>query len=284
MRRISLLLLCLLVWPLAGYAQGVTTAALTGTVTDEQGNPLPGANIVVVHEPTGTQYGTTTQIDGRYTLLNLKPGGPYTITVSFIGYQPQRETDVILPLGQTRTLNFALRETTVELETLEVVAERNSVLNSDRTGASTNLDETTIERVPTITRSLADLTRLTPQASGGFSLAGRNNRYNNIQIDGATLNDVFGLSATGMPGGQAGAQPISLDAIQELNVDIAPYDVRKSGFTGGAINAVTKSGTNRFSGSVRFLDGTRTLLGISRPPMAKASPSVTFRSTPWSPT
>ncbi|AEN72259.1 TonB-dependent outer membrane receptor precursor [Rhodothermus marinus SG0.5JP17-172] len=276
MRRISLMLLCLLGLPLAGYAQGVTTAALTGTVTDERGEPLPGANVVAVHEPTGTQYGTTTQIDGRYALLNLLPGGPYTVTVSFVGYQTRRETDLMLPLGQTRVLDFTLAEATVELQALEVVGVRSSVLNSDRTGARTNIDETTIERVPTITRSLADFTRLTPQATGGFSLAGRNNRYNNIQIDGATLNDVFGLSGTGMPGGQADAQPISLDAIQEFNIDIAPFDVRYNGFTGGSINAVTKSGTNRLSGSVRYLGRNQNFVGDLKTPDGETVPFGDF--------
>lgn len=258
------------------YGQGVTTAALTGTVTDERGDPLPGANVVAIHEPTGSTYGTITQADGRYALLNLRPGGPYTVTVSFVGYQTRRETDLMLPLGQARVLDFALAEATVQLEALEVVGVRSSVLNSDRTGASTNIDAQTIERLPTITRSLADFTRLTPQASGGFSLAGRNNRYNNIQIDGATLNDVFGLSGTGMPGGQADAQPISLDAIQEFNIDIAPFDVRYNGFTGGAINAITKSGSNRLSGSVRYLGRNQNFVGDLKTPAGETVPFGDF--------
>ena len=243
------------------HAQGVTTAAINGTVTDEGGAPLPGVNIVAVHEPTGTQYGTATRINGQYALLNLQSGGPYTVEVSFIGFATARETGINLTLGQTRELDFVLQESTVELSEVEVIGTASSVLNSERTGASTNIDEQTIERLPTITRSLSDFARLTPQATGGNSLAGRNNRYNNIQIDGATLNDVFGLSDTGAPGGQAGTQPISLDAIQEFNVDIAPYDVRYNGFTGGSLNAITKSGTNAFEGSVRFLGRNESFVG-----------------------
>ncbi len=247
-------------------AQGVTSSSLSGAVRDAAGGPLPGANVVAVHEPTGTTYGTTTDPDGRYQIANMRTGGPYTVTASFIGFTPARETGINLTLGQTRELRFVLQESTVALGEVEVLGEASSVLNSERTGASTNIDEQTIERLPTISRSLADFARLTPQAASGLtneqvSVGGRNNRYNNITIDGATLNDVFGLSDTGAPGGQAGAQPVSLDAIQEFNVDIAPYDVRYNGFTGGAINAITKSGTNRFSGTVRYLGRNESFVG-----------------------
>lgn len=257
-----LLLLMLAVLPAgAAFAQGVTTAALTGVVTDQNGETLPGANVVALHEPTGTQYGTTTNANGRYNLLSLRAGGPYTVTVSFVGYNTARETELNLTLGQTRQLDFQLAEATAQLGEVEVVGVASTVLNSERTGASTNIDQQTIERLPTISRSLSDFARLTPQSTGGSSLAGRNNRYNNIQIDGATLNDVFGLSGSGAPGGQAGAQPISLDAIQEFNVDIAPYDVRYNGFTGGSINAITKSGTNQFTGSLRYLGRNESFVG-----------------------
>lgn len=272
--KLTILRFTILLWgglfalDLAGtaHAQGVTSAAMNGRVTDELGEPLPGANVVAVHEPTNTQYGTTTDTDGRYHIGQMRPGGPYTVTVSFIGFTPEREAEISLVLGQTRELSFALAEATAELGEVEVLGEASSVLNSERTGASTNIDQETIERLPTISRSLADFARLTPQAASGLtneqvSVGGRNNRYNNITIDGATLNDVFGLSDTGAPGGQAGAQPISLDAIQEFNVDIAPYDVRYNGFTGGTINAITRSGSNRFSGSVRYLGRNESFVG-----------------------
>ena len=246
--------------PGAAHAQR-TTAGIEGTVTDQAGQTLPGANVVAVHQPTGTRYGASTDADGRYNLQGMRVGGPYTVTASFVGYQAARETGINLQLDQTRTISFALAEATQELEAVRVIGERDVIVNENRTGASTNISQEEIERLPTIDRSLADFARLTPQSGGGTSLAGRNNRYNNIQIDGATLNDVFGLSGTGAPGGPAGAQPISLDAIKEFNVDIAPYDVRSSGFTGGQINAITKSGTNEFSGSLRFLGRNEQLVG-----------------------
>ena len=244
----------------AALAQG-TSASVQGTVADEAGAPLPGVNVVAVHQPTGTQYGAATNANGRYTILNMRVGGPYTIEASFVGYRTARESGFSLTLDQTRVVDFELAEATAELEGVEVTGERSSVLNSERTGARTNVSEEQIERNPTIERSLADFARLTPQSTGGSSLAGRNNRYNNIQIDGATLNDVFGLSGTGAPGGQAGAEPISLDAIQEFNVDIAPFDIRNSGFTGGQINAITRSGTNQFEGSVYTLGRNQDFVG-----------------------
>lgn len=241
-------------------AQGVTTAAITGVVVDQQGETLPGANVVAVHEPTGTIYGTTTRTDGRFDLTNMQVGGPYTITASFVGFQDTRETDIQLQLGQRLTLTLQLSESTVLLEEIQVAAERNPILNSDRTGAATNVSTEQIERMPTIARSIQDFTRLTPQISGN-SVAGRNNRYNNIQIDGAVLNDVFGLAASGTPGGQANTQPISLDAIAEFNVAIAPYDIRQNGFTGGLINAVTRRGTNTFEGSAYYFGRNESFVG-----------------------
>ncbi|OZC04777.1 TonB-dependent receptor [Rubricoccus marinus] len=247
------------------FAQGTTSAAMSGTITDANGDPIPGANVVAVHEPSGTRYGGATRIDGQYNLRGLRVGGPYTVTATFVGYTDVTQTGIQTTLGQSLTLDFVLREDIGELGSIEVTAEEDAVLSASRTGARTVIGREEIDQTPTISRSLADIARLTPQAGGGSSdqttVAGRNNRYNNIQIDGATLNDVFGLSGTGAPGGQAGAQPISLDAIEAFNVDIAPYDVRYSGFTGGLINAITRSGTNEFSGSVRYLGRNQDLAG-----------------------
>ncbi len=245
----------------AGTAFGqATTSSLEGVVADEAGTTLPGANVVAVHEPTGTTYGAAAGADGGYRILQMRVGGPYTITVSFVGYVEETRTGVQLSLGQTRTLDFELAEATAELGGVTVIAEADPLLNSNRTGAATNIDQEAIEELPTISRGLADFARLTPQSGGGYSLAGRNDRYNNIQIDGATLNDVFGLGEA-VPGSQAGAQPISLDAIKEFNVEIAPYDVRYSGFTGGLINAITKSGRNEFFGSLRYRRGGDAFVG-----------------------
>ncbi len=259
----SVLLLSFLALPNGPAAAQSTNAAITGTVTDDTGEPLPGANVIAVHEPSGTEYGTSARVDGQYTLRGLRVGGPYTVRATFVGFQASEETDITLSLNQTLRLDFELFEEGAELEGVEVIARRSEQISRDRTGARTNVSAEEIDRLPTIDRSLADLARLTPQAAGGgsSSIGGRNNRFNAIQIDGATLDDVFGLAGTGAPGGQAGAQPISLDAVQEFNVDIAPFDVRQNGFTGGRINAITKSGTNTFEGSLRYLGRNEALIG-----------------------
>ena len=250
--------------PLAS-AQG-TTSALTGVVTDTSGETLIGANVVAVHEPSGTRFGGITRSDGRYDLRGLRVGGPYTVTVSYIGFQTDTRTGLNLNLGQIETIDFALSEDAALIDEVVVTAEgAGAVIAASRTGNATNVSEEEIEALPTLDRSLTDLARLNPLTNtnnNGSSVGGANNRYNNIQIDGATLNDVFGLAGSGTPGGQAGTQPISLDAIAEFNVEIAPYDVRASGFTGGQINAVTKSGTNEFSGSARVLGRNAELIGI----------------------
>ncbi|WP_207435331.1 TonB-dependent receptor [Sabulibacter ruber] len=232
-----------------GWAQGATTASMTGVINDASGVGLAGATIVAVHTPSNTQYAASADENGRFNLLNMRVGGPYTITASYIGYQDQRRENVFLSLGQTLRLDVTLSASAVGLSEVQVVSERGAIINADRTGAATNVSREQIERLPTLSRSLQDFTRLTPQASGN-SLGGANNRYNNITIDGAVNNDVFGLAGTGTPGGQAGTQPISLDAIDQIQVVLAPYDVKFGNFTGGGINAVTRSGTNNWEGSV----------------------------------
>ena len=247
------------------FAQGNTTAGLTGVVTDASGETLIGANVVAVHEPSGTRSGGITRIDGRYDLRGLRVGGPYTVTVSYIGYQTETRTGLTLNLGQIETVDFTLADDAAEIGEVVVTAEgAGAVIAASRTGNATNVSEQEIEALPTINRSISDLARLSPLSSGGGnpSFGGRNNRYNNIQVDGATLNDVFGLAGSGTPGGQAGTQPISIDAIAEFNIEVAPYDVRAGGFTGGSINAVTKSGTNEFRGTARVLGRNTDLVGV----------------------
>jgi hypothetical protein len=254
------LLIGILIGPSLAQAQGVTSATLRGTVVDENDEVLPGANVVAVHEPSGSRYGTTTGGDGQFTIANVRVGGPYTITVSFVGYQSQRETGLNLDLGETRNLQFQLQPQTEQLDEVEVVEEEGAVFSEERKGLSTNISEEEIQSAPTIDRSIADFARFTPQAIVGnddddgssISIAGQNNRYNSIFIDGAVSNDVFGLSAQGTDGGQTGATPISTDAIQSFNIEVSPYDVTQSYFGGGAINAVTRSGTNEYKGSVAF--------------------------------
>jgi len=258
-RWLSLIGLLLLL-PMAPALGQSTTASMTGTVIDDEGETIPGANVVAIHQPTGTQYGTATNAQGRYSILNMRVGGPYLVRASFVGYRAVEKTGVTLDLNEKATINFQLRPTTEELEGIEVIAEREGVINANRTGAATSIRQEQIDALPSISRSITDFARLTPQYTGGGSLAGNNDRYNSISVDGATLDDVFGLGDA-VPGSQAGTQPISLDAIEEFQIDIAPYDVRKSGFTGGQINAVTKSGSNRFEGLVRYFGRTENFTG-----------------------
>lgn len=247
MRRILLLTIFGSALITATLAQGVTTAAISGIVTDQNGEGLPGANVVAIHLPSGSEYGTVTLTSGRFSIPNARIGGPYKVTISFVGYSDYVREDIVLSLGQTFDLKAALREAGTELA--EVVVSASSIFNAERTGASTNINSTQLQRLPTLSRSFTDMTRLTPQASG-TSFAGRNNLYNNLSIDGSLLNNSFGLAS--LPGGQTNSQPISLDALEEITVNVAPYDVRQGGFTGAGINAVTRSGTNDFSGSAYF--------------------------------
>lgn len=237
-----------------GLQAQVTTSAVTGTVTDAvTKEALIGASVVVKHLPTGSIQGTSVNAKGNFTIVGLRPGGPYLIEVSFVGYQKAQVKDVQLSLGETETFNFQLKDDVQSLQQLVVTASAGSAFNARRTGAGTNFSRKAIERTPSIERSLFDVAKLSPMASissnGAVSFAGSNNRYNSFQIDGAVSNDVFGLASSGTNGGQAGATPISLEAIDALQVLIAPFDVRQSGFTGGGINAITKSGTNSFKGS-----------------------------------
>ncbi len=249
--------------PARVYAQGVTTASINGTVTDENGQALPSATIIAVHNPSGTQYGTTTRNSGKYNLLGLRVGGPYTITVSFVGYKTQTKEDVYLNLGQSLTLDFKLTTAAVKLSEVTVVGARNSIISSDRTGASERVSARQIQEIPTISRSLTDLTKLSPLFSGvGYSAAGRSGRYNNIQLNGTQFNDLFGLGS-GAPGTGQGANAISLDEIQQFQIVVAPFDVRYGGFTGGGINAITRSGTNNWEASVYGYGRTQNFAGVS---------------------
>jgi outer membrane receptor protein involved in Fe transport len=246
--RQTLLLVILLLTAHLGWSQGATTAAMSGTITDSKGEALPGATVIAVHTPTNTQYVAPTNADGRFNMQNMRVGGPYTVRVTFVGFQDYSRSGVNLTLAENFRLDVKLGESSTQLKEVAVTGTQNPIINADRTGAATTIQRAQIERLPTINRSLSDYTRLTPQASGGGGFAGRNNLYNNITIDGAVFNNSFGLS--GSIGGQANAQPISLDAIDQIQVSIAPFDVRQGSFTGAGVNAVTRSGTNKFSASV----------------------------------
>ena len=237
----------------ASFAQGVTTSSINGRVLDNSENPLPGANIVAVHQPSGTTYGATTDFNGFYRISNMRVGGPYLITISYVGFQDFVASNVNLQLGDSKQISTTLSEEENALDEIVITAERNSIFDSGKTGAETNVSQRQVENLPTIGRNIADFARLTPQAqvSGDdiVSISGQNNRYNALYIDGAVNNDVFGLAANGTNGGQTGVSPIALDAIESFQINVAPFDVRQSGFAGGSINAVTKSGTNQFEGS-----------------------------------
>ncbi|WP_273216146.1 TonB-dependent receptor [Runella zeae] len=223
----------------------VTTSTLSGTVKDDKNSELPGATVVAVHVPSGTQYGTVTNVSGNYSIPNMRIGGPYKVTVSFVGFGAKTYDDIYLKLGEPYTLNSQLSTGDVQLAEVVVISAQNKLLSSERLGAVTNIGSGQIQALPSISRSINDLTRLTPQANG-TSVGGGNYRQNNITIDGADFNNNFGIG-TNLPGGNA--TPISLDAIEEISVNVTPYDIRQSGFIGSAINAVTRSGNNNFSGS-----------------------------------
>ena len=229
-------------------AQGVTTATLTGIVSSDAGTPLSVANVVAVHVPSGTQYRASVTSSGRYSIPNMRVGGPYRVTATSLGYEPRSESDVNLGLGQSLRLDFRLKRQAVELAGVTVTAEKGEVLNSGRTGAATIIGEAKVAITPSIKRSTRDLTRLDPRSDGNMSFAGRNWLYNNISVDGSYFNNPFGLDDPA-PGGQTNAEPVPYDAVAELQVSLAPFDVREGGFTGANINTVTRSGTNQFRGS-----------------------------------
>lgn len=231
----------------SGVLGQVTTASIDGIVLDQNDEPLPGANIVAIHEPSGTKRGVSTRSNGRFTIPNLRIGGPYTVTASFVGFQKQEQGDIMLTLGKTQTVNFQLIEDVTDMSEIVVTAGSEDI-NENRTGAATTIDNAEINSLPSITRSAEDIYKLSP-SSDGNSFAGRNDQFNNFSLDGSIFNNPFGLDAA-TPGGQSNAQPISLDAIDQIQVSVAPYDVTQAGFTGAAVNAVTKSGTNNFEGSV----------------------------------
>ena len=253
-----------LIQPVPVYGQGITTAALNGRILDEGGRPLSDATVIVLHEPTGVSRGVYSRGDGRYNIAGLRSGGPYEIRVSYIGFQTAVRQDVSLTMGQHLRADFRLRRDVIEAGEVTVTAHRDEVLSASNTGTETHVSALEIARMPSIARSIQDYTRLAPEAAskaGGTSIAGKNNRLNNFQVDGAVLNDAFGLSGEGLPTGSVNAQPISLDAIEEFQVQVAPFDVRSGGFAGGLINAVTRSGTNRFRGSLYWFGHNESLVG-----------------------
>ncbi|MCZ4695614.1 TonB-dependent receptor [Ancylomarina euxinus] len=244
---------------IGGFSQGVTTSSLTGKVIDTNGNPVYATTVVATHTPTGTLYGSITGEDGRYHIRNMKVGGPYQIKASFVGYKEAIQTDIFLQLNKTAEVDLTLAESNVQIDEVVVKHDRNSVISSDRTGSMTSVNREQIVALPTISRSQKDLTRLTPESNGN-SFGGRNNLYNNFSLDGSIFNNSFGLDVS-TSGGQADAQPVSLDAIDQIQVSLAPFDVREGGFTGAGVNAVTKSGTNELKGTTYYFFRNESMVG-----------------------
>ena len=230
---------------IVAFAQ-VTTSSLAGVVVDQNGEPVVGAAVLAMHEPSGTVYGAVTNADGRYTIQGMRTGGPYKVDFTCLGYQEATYTGVTLQLAETFTLNAKIAESSEFLEATVVIADAASKFNSqERTGAVTNINNGQITAIPTVNRSITDVTRLSPYGGNGMSFAGSDGRLANFTVDGANFNNNFGLSSN-LPGG---GNPISIDAIEELQVVISPYDVRQTNFIGGGVNAITKSGTNTFKGT-----------------------------------
>lgn len=263
--------LCMLigVFLLAGqstYGQGVTTGGLNGKISDGTGEALPGATVIAIHVPTGSRYGNVSDLSGFYRIPNMKAGGPYKVTISFVGFENFEKEGIYVKLGQTLKFDATLSQSATELEEIVVSAGQGSVFDGNRNGSSTSISEEQLGQLPNASRTLNDFVRLTPQAAftptGGISIAGSNNRYNSIFIDGAVSNDVFGLASNGQNGGQiAGLSLISMDALEQIQVDVSPYNVTLGGFTGGSISAVTRSGTNEFEGSAYYLVRNESLAG-----------------------
>jgi hypothetical protein len=224
----------------------VTTSSVNGLVTDEKGQGLPGASVQATHVPSGSRYGVATRPDGRYTIPNVRVGGPYLIVVSFVGYKPSRVEVSEMKLGVKSIQDFKMVSQNSQIQ--EVVVKADAVLNSQRTGAATSINSQQLAIMPTVTRGAFDFIRKDPTFSENGSFGGRNNQFNNFSVDGAIFNNPFGLDAA-RPGGQSDAEPISPDAIEQYQVASAPFDVTQAGFTGASVNAVTKSGTNNVHGT-----------------------------------
>ncbi len=256
------------------YAQGNTTSSINGKVYDKDAT-LPGVTVVATHTPSGTRYSTSTGFDGGFRISNMRVGGPYKVVFSFVGYTSIEDEGSFLQLGDSKTFSINMKSEVNELEEVVVAIKKDNTFNSNKTGAQTIIDSKQIKALPSLSRNISDFARLTPQAQvrndDVLSIGGQNNRYNAIYIDGAVSNDVFGLAANGTNGGQTGVSPISIDAIEQFQVSVSPYNVKLSGFAGGAISAITRSGTNNFEGSAYFFNRDQSLAGKTPPSLVGAA-------------
>src|SRR5436189_533235 len=244
----------LLVPPGAALAQGVTSAAVAGRITDESGAPVPAAQLTLINGSTGQRYAARARDDGRYSFENVDVGGPYTLGARALGFEPKTGTPFNLQLGQRFVFDFTLKRSAVQLEAVTIETQSNPLLSSARTGAQSLISDSALRRLPTLNRAFNDFVNTAPQIvkapGGGTSLTELEDRTNSHQLDGTINNDLFVLGASNdVPGGRVNARPLSIEAVKEYQVLTAPFDVRQGGFVGGLINAVTKSGTNQFHGS-----------------------------------
>ncbi|MFM7839390.1 MAG: carboxypeptidase regulatory-like domain-containing protein, partial [Chitinophagaceae bacterium] len=264
LKKLLRFLVALLLIPSIFYAQE-TNSSIGGIIKTATGEPLVGATITATHVPTGTVYRVASRTGGRYNIYNLRPGGPYTLVVSFIGFANETKEEVYLSLGEASQQSFNLRDSKSELSSVTVVQRR--IPSSGKGGSETLIGRDKMANLPTVGRGLNDFLRYTPQAKitgdGGVAFAGQNNRYNSFFIDGSNNTDIFGLAASGTNGGQAGVAPISIDAIDQIQVILSPFDAQFGNFTGGAINAITRSGTNEVQGSAWVFYRNQKLTGLS---------------------
>ena len=262
------------------YAQGVTTGAITGIVKDAQGLPVAAAGVTAIHTASGSAYETVTRADGRFSIPGMRVGGPYVVTVYHAGtgtlaFEPQVQENITVNLGVATDLTFNVRP--VVQETVTVTGTSDPVFSSERTGAATQVSRETLAPLPTISGRLDSITRLTPQAGGGMSFAGQDNRLNNITVDGSYFNNSFGLAGT--PGERTGVAPISLSAIEQVQVSVAPFDVRQGNFVGASVNTVTRSGTNQLRGSVYSQFRNESLVGTKAKGLTVNPGTFNFRNT-----
>ncbi len=272
-QRIVRLFAALLLVPFAMQAQ-VTTSSMGGTVKTSKGEPLVGATVTATHIPTGSNYQVTSRTAGRFNIYNMTPGGPYTVVVTYVGFDQGKKEDIFLSLGENSTQDFALGDKSTTL-TEVTIAGRRGIPPSGKGGTETFISRDKMANLPSVGRNISDFLSFTPQVKitgdGGIAIAGQNNRFNSFYIDGALNNDVFGIAASGTNGGQANIPPISMDAIDQFQVIISPYDASIGNFTGGGINAITKSGTNEIKGSVFYIFRNQRLSG--RSPVGQPKPN-----------
>ena len=272
LKKIAGLLIALFILPFALIAQ-VTTGSINGTVKDIKGTELIGATVEVLHVPSGSVYRAATGKNGVFNISSLRVGGPYSITISYVGFKQDKINDVYVQLGEASKINEVLIDANSSLTEVVIVGtgRKGALISKDRKGTSTNINRRLLSALPTLSRSITDFTKLTPQANG-TSFAGQDNRFINLTIDGSIFNNSFGLQA--LPGSQTNSTPISIDAVEEIQVNVAPYNVKDAGFTGASINAVTRSGTNTFHGSAFYNNRNQKLVGKNAGPEGKTPVTI----------